>query len=93
MNRGGKKVQHVYNSDANKTIMDSIDRSKLKDIHDVKIDTSTPCKERIKSFIEQIGNPYCYLDNDVVVEIGYANTSITLHDRLLSYASSINNTV
>ena len=83
----------MYNEDTNKSTINSIDRSALKDIHDVKIDTSMPCKERIKSFIEQIGNPYCYLDNDIVVEIGYADTSITLHDRLLSYASSINNTV
>ncbi len=67
-----------------------IDRAVLRDIKDVKIDTSVPCKERIKSFIEQIGNPYCYLDNGIVVEIGYADTSVSLHDRLLSYANNIN---
>ncbi len=67
-----------------------IDREALRDIKDVKIDTSAPCKERIKSFIEQIGNPYCYLDNGIVVEIGYADTSVSLHDRLLSYANNIN---
>ena len=39
--------------------------------------------------MSQIGNPYCYLDNGVVVEVGYADTQVSLHDRLLSYASNI----
>lgn len=65
------------------------DRSQLKDIQDVVIDTTKPCQERIKGYIEQIGNPYCYLDDGVVVEIGYAKTSVSLHDRLVSYANSI----
>ncbi len=67
-----------------------IDRSKLKDINQVIIDPSKPPEERIKSFIEQIGNPYCYLDNGVVVQISYADTTVSLHDRLLSYANNIN---
>ena len=65
------------------------DRSELKDIRDVVIDTSMPCSDRVKNYIEQIGNPYCYLDDGVVVQIGYADTPVSLHDRLVSYASSI----
>ena len=68
---------------------ENIDRSTLKDIKDVVIDTTKPCQERVKSYIEQIGNPYCYLDHDVVVQIGYADTGVSLHDRLVSYASNI----
>lgn len=67
----------------------TVDRSLLKDIRNVVIDTSKPCKERIKGYIEQIGNPYCYLDDGVVVEIGYANTGVSLQERLVAYASSI----
>ena len=65
------------------------DRSLLKDIKDVVIDTSQPCNDRVRNYVEQIGNPYCYLDNGVVVEIGYADTQVSLRDRLLSYASNI----
>lgn len=68
-----------------------IDRGALRDIRSVKIDTSKPCSERIKSFVEQIGNPYCYLDNGIVVEVGYADTDISLQDRLSAYASNENN--
>lgn len=65
------------------------DRSLLKDINDVVIDTSQPCNYRVRNYVKQIGNPYCYLDNGVVVEIGYADTQVSLRDRLLSYASNI----
>jgi hypothetical protein len=64
-------------------------RSLLKDINDVVIDTSQPCNDRVRYYVKQIGNPYCYLDNGVVVEIGYADTQVSLRDRLLSYASNI----
>lgn len=73
----------------NKISAGNADRSALKDIRDVVIDTTKPCSERIEGYIKQIGNPYCYLDNGVVVEIGYSDTDVSLHDRLLSYASSI----
>ena len=66
-----------------------IDRNQLKDIHSVVIDPSKPCEERVRSFVEQIGNPYCYLDNGIVVEVGYADTDISLQDRLSAYAASI----
>lgn len=72
-----------------RTTENTVDRSRLKDIRDVVIDTSKPCKERIREFIEQIGDPYCYLDDGIVVEIGYADTQVSLQDRLVSYASSI----
>lgn len=65
------------------------DRTELKDIRDVVIDTSLPCGERIKSYIEQIGNPYCYMDDGVVVALGYADTQVSLQDRLKSYVSSL----
>jgi len=74
-----------------KNSSNAIDRSSLKDIGDVVIDTSKPCIERIKSFVEQIGNPYCYLDNGVVVEVGFSDTDISLQDRLSAYASNIAN--
>ncbi len=70
----------------------SIDRSRLKDIKDVVIDTTKPCQERIQSFVTQIGNPYCYLDNGIVVEVAYADTDVSLQDRLSAYASSIDQT-
>ena len=67
----------------------SIDRTELRDISSVQIDMSLPCAERIKSYVEQIGNPYCYIDDGVVVGIGYANTPVSLQERLQAYACSL----
>lgn len=62
-----------------------IDKDKLRSINSVKIDASLSKEQRMRSFIEQIGNPYCYLDGDTVVKISYADTEATLEDRLKSY--------
>lgn len=67
----------------------SVDKSTLHDISSVKIDTSLPCEERVKNYVQQIGNPYCYLDNGIIVGIGYTDTEITLQDRLKAYARQI----
>ena len=67
----------------------SIGRSKLQSLDQVKIDTSLPCEQRIKNFVEQIGNPYCYLDGDVVVSLGFSDTGVCLKDQLKALASNI----
>ena len=49
-----------------------IDRNELVDISTVKINTELQVKERIKDYIRQIKNPYCYLDHGMVVRISFA---------------------
>jgi len=63
----------------------TVDRSALKDIRDVHVNTDLPRKERILDFIRQIGNPYCYRYGDYVVKVSFADTDVTLEDRMLSY--------
>jgi len=67
---------------------ETVDRSALKDIRDVHVNTELPKKERILDFIRQIGNPYCYRYGDYVVKVGFADTDVTLEDRMLSYIRS-----
>lgn len=69
----------------------SIDRTKLRDINSVVIDPKLPKAEKIQSFVSQIGNPYCYMDGDVVVSISYADTEVSLEDRLKSYFIGMGN--
>lgn len=63
----------------------TVDRSTLKDIRDVNVDTGLPKKERILDFISQIGNPYCYRHGAYVVKISFADSDATLEERMLSY--------
>lgn len=67
----------------------SVNRDSLRDIRNVTIDMALPQRERMKSYVEQIGNPYCYLDGDIVVSIGFADTDISLQDRLKSFVSGL----
>lgn len=67
---------------------ETVDRSALKDIREVHINTELPKKERILDFIRQIGNPYCYRHGDYVVKVGFVDTDVTLEDRMLSYIRS-----
>ena len=49
------------------------DLSELVDIRDVVIDRTLPVEERIKSYVEQIKNPYCFKVGDVKVEALFQN--------------------
>lgn len=60
-----------------------------RDIACVNIDTSVSCAERIKQYVEQVGDPYCYTDNGIVVKLAYSNTDVSLQDRLRAYACSL----
>ena len=41
--------------------------------------------DRLRDFIRQIRNPYCYLDGKTVVKISFSKTDTTLEDCLEHY--------
>lgn len=48
------------------------DKTALADIRDVHIDDGISGRDRLLSYVRQIQNPYCYLDNGMVVKISFA---------------------
>ena len=52
----------------------------LVDIRDVKINPDLPIEEKIKSFVEQVRNPYHFRVGKVKVRVSYADTGSTLND-------------
>ena len=52
----------------------TVDRSTLVQRSTVKIDSKKSKQERIRDYIGQIKNPYCYLDGKTVVKISFAET-------------------
>lgn len=60
----------------------------LVDIDSVHIDRSLPKEERIRDYIRQIKNPYCFKCGDTVVKISFADTDITLDQRMEHYLRS-----
>ncbi len=65
-----------------------VDYNTLKDIRDVKVDTTLPKEERFLDYIRQIGNPYCYRHGKYTVKVSFSDTDATLEDRMLSYLRS-----
>lgn len=61
----------------------------LVDIRDVKIDGSGTLDERLKSYVEQVKNPYLFKVGNVVVRVSYANTQATLNDNFVNLLSSL----
>lgn len=67
----------------------TVDVESLRDIRDIKIDPGLPREERIKSFLDQIGNPYLFRCNGHVVRVKFAETDRTLEDCLQDYFNSL----
>ena len=63
--------------------------SELVDIRDVVIDKSLTLEERVRSYIEQIKDPYCFKVGDVVVRVSYAGKDKSLTDSFTSMIASM----
>ncbi len=61
----------------------------LVDIRDVEIDKTLPVEDRMKSYVEQIKNPYIFKVGDTVVRVSYANTQETINDNFLNLLASM----
>lgn len=61
----------------------------LVDIRDVKIDRSMSVEDRMKSYVEQIKNPYMFKVGNTVVRVSYANTQATINDNFVNLLASM----
>lgn len=74
----------MANEQSKKALLES-----LVDIRDVKIDRSKPVEERMKSYVEQIKNPYLFKVGNTIVRVSYANTQATINDNFVNLLASM----
>ena len=74
----------MANEMSKKELLDS-----LVDIRDVKIDRTLTVEERMKSYVEQIKNPYLFKVGNTVVRVSYANTQATINDNFVNLLASL----
>ncbi len=74
----------MENERSRKELLDS-----LVDIRDVKIDRSMSVEDRMKSYVEQIKNPYMFKVGSTVVRVSYANTQATINDNFVNLLASM----
>lgn len=63
----------------------TVDRNNLVQRSSVRLDPAAPREERLRDFIQQIKNPYCYLDGKTVVKISFSRTDTSMEDCLEHY--------
>lgn len=63
--------------------MEGVDKSKLVDLRDVKIDRRLNKENRIKSYIKQIKNPYLFKVGDTAVRIRFTESGPSFEEKLL----------
>lgn len=65
------------------------DMSGLVDIRDVKVDRSLPVEDRIRSYVEQVKDPYCFRVGDVKLRVSFASNGRTLNDSFTDMLASL----
>ena len=59
----------------------TVDPETLVDVTTIIIDENLSKEERVKEYLRQVKNPYCFKVGDVVVKCSYSNDVVTLKDR------------
>jgi len=67
----------------------TVDPDDLVDIRDVKISPDKSKDERIREFVRQVKNPYCYRVGRIAVKVSFADSGATLDDRLESLMARV----
>lgn len=66
-----------------------ISRYTLAEISRVQIDNALPAAQKLESYIEQVGNPYCFRCGDTPVKIRFVTKNRTLKEALYTYFSGL----
>lgn len=66
----------------------TVDAGTLRDIQNVSVNRDFPKEERIQSYLQQIGNPYCFRYGKYVVKLSFSDSGKTLEECLLAYLRS-----
>jgi len=98
--KGRYKLSQVYNISRGEMTMSkyvemkhtdvrTVDRNELVDIANVKINPKDPVKKKMRDYVKQIKNPYCFLCNGYVVKLEFANNDKTIEDCVVDYMSTL----
>ena len=67
----------------------NIEYEALKSIEKICIDPSKTVEARLRTFLEEIENPYCFLCGNTPVRICFLDEGVDLRRRLLNYFTGL----
>ncbi len=50
----------------------TIEQSELQELQQDAVEHGLPQEERLKNLLDKVRNPYCYLDNGIIVKLNFA---------------------
>ena len=50
----------------------TIEHHELQELPQDAVEHRLPQEERLKNLLDKVGNPYCYLDNGIIVKLNFA---------------------
>lgn len=65
------------------------DQQELVDLRDVSIDKNLPKEERMAQYLQQIKDPYHFRVGNMEVKVVYADSGVTLEERLRQYFKNL----
>ncbi len=67
----------------------TVDRETLVDINTIELDDSLSKEERVREYIRQVKNPYCYRVGNVIVKCTFSNDGVSLQQRFEEFARTL----
>ena len=65
------------------------DRDQLVDINSIEIDKSKSVESRIRTYLEQAGNPFLVKAGEYILKFSYADCDKDMDDRMVEYVSKM----
>ena len=82
MERGTEYALEQIHQMKNRDIR-TIEQSELEELPQDAVEHGLPQEERLKNLLDKVRNPYCYLDNGIIVKLNFApRGSSTLSERV-----------
>lgn len=67
-----KSIANATLSDMANADIRKMDYDELTDLSKIEIDSNLPVKDRVKQFVEKVGNPYCYISHGVKIKFSFS---------------------
>lgn len=67
----------------------TVDKSELADIENIKINPNDSPEQKMKAYVKQIKNPYCFLCGGYAVKLEFADTGKTIEDCFSGYIENL----
>ena len=68
--------------------IEDIDPESVVDLSKIKINQTLPPEERVRSLLQQVGNPYVYRCGDVVIKVSFTNNGKTFQSCMEEYLAT-----